>query len=179
MASKTWIITKSSQGLVWKVLSYPKHSQVNPKTKKVYQMKLQTQSKQKVRGVIKHHGKQSIYIVFFLIIHCFSSCKTTYNKENHKTIKFSITNGTYLIVQLFDFYNRTDSLPGFINVNGIYIDSDYEKFYHPLKIDPGKYNIKGYYISKEPSGINGLTIDKNDSLIVKLYLKDSSEILWD
>lgn len=142
-------------------------------------MKLQIQSMQKVKSVIRYHYKQFIYFGLLIIFQCFNSCKTIYNKENHKTTKHSTSNGTYLNVQLFDFYSKTDPLPGFINVNGIYIDPDYKNFHHILKIDPGKYNIKGYFISKEPSVITGLKIDKNDSLIVKLYLKDSSEIIWD
>jgi hypothetical protein len=105
-----------------------------------------------------------------------NGCKTlsTYNLgENSELVKFSSSSGTFLNIQLYDNNKKTDSLPGFINVNGIYFDSNFNKFHHRLKVNPGVYNIEAFFISKEPLKLNGVNVQKNDSTIVKLFMKDN------
>ncbi len=102
------------------------------------------------------------------------SVSTDIKESQHDIRKFESSKATYLNIQFYDLYNKTDSIPTFMKVNGIYFEANYEKYHRVLKVDSGDFDIMGYYIGKEHAIFNGLKVSKGDSTVIKLYMRDNT-----
>jgi len=138
-------------------------------------MKRQVQKMQKVSNALK--TITNIVLIFFLILMWFScnSLKNIDDAREYAIKRLDGTSGSYLNIKLFDFENKQDSIPGFVKINGVYFDSDFKSFHHTINVAPGSYSIESFYISKEVNKIKDIKVGKNDSLLVSVYMKDSTE----
>ncbi|TDQ28143.1 hypothetical protein [Zeaxanthinibacter enoshimensis] len=126
------------------------------------------------------------FLLLFVLLHLvYTSCGTTrsISSSNVKVhyLKKEFWKLPDVIIEVYDF-NTKKSWPAFIEVNGLIQDWDREgdemgKF--KLQLRPGKHNLVIASIGMETLTLKKLNVTESDSIIIKAYLEDSKEILYD
>jgi hypothetical protein len=112
-----------------------------------------------------------------LIILCISSslsCIAQNNKNTFEIKRELAKSGSFLNISLIDDINKKDTLKGFIRINGVFFDLEADNKYFMVQVAPRKYIIESFYFSKSPVKIKNIKVQKNDSLILKIYMKDDT-----
>ena len=115
-------------------------------------------------------------IVLFIISSCASSQVANSEKNKLSDVKhyqLAPYQGSYLTISSYSFEKKEQSLPAGYQVNGIVFRNLDDQ---TLSVVPGEYNIKAFFVGKQPTEIT-VTAGSRDSVIVKLYLQESTEPL--
>ena len=123
-----------------------------------------------------------IYLLGIFIAIILNACATS-NLNSPDSNKYSIERfqsvdgRTYLNLNSYHFDNKTEPVNAFFHVNGIIFDpnNNYQNRITPVM--PGTYYIKSGFVGKELLNVK-IEIERKDSVVVKFYLKDSSEPLY-
>jgi len=87
--------------------------------------------------------------------------------------------GSYIAMNFYDFENKNIRIPAAVDINGVILQSSKSSNLNlQVSSKKQKFNIKILFIGKKNVEIRNLIINKRDSLIVNVYLKDSDNILY-
>jgi hypothetical protein len=125
-------------------------------------------------------------ILFFSFISIYLSCSTydniskIDNNDEYEVIQSkSKMVGSYIAMNFYDFENKNIRIPAAVDINGVILQSSKSSNLNlQVSSKKQKFNIKILFIGKKNVEIRNLIINKRDSLIVNVYLKDSDNILY-
>ncbi|HET8864048.1 MAG TPA: hypothetical protein VFM80_00030 [Gracilimonas sp.] len=94
--------------------------------------------------------------------------------EEHK----SISEGTYLDLSFYHLEDKDRFMPAVFSINGVLFGPKKDSLSHILPVQPGQYTIKAMYIGKAKKELD-ISVEKGDSLVLKIYLEDDPQPLVD
>lgn len=118
------------------------------------------------------------FTCFLLIISLTKSCATTNQITHISDIKRwkSESGGSYLILKSFHWREKLKKFPATYRINNLIFSP---LNYQPLKLDvmPGIFSITAGGIGKKWTTLEPVKINKRDSIVVKIFLKNDTEPL--
>ncbi|WP_103664128.1 hypothetical protein [Gracilimonas amylolytica] len=99
--------------------------------------------------------------------------KKLYSIEHYTSASYG---STYLNLQSFSFEDKDQLIPAAYHINNIpFYDRD-NPVNKVLPVLPGQFKIRALAIGKEPTELM-IELEKRDSVVVTIYLKDDTEPL--
>jgi hypothetical protein len=96
-----------------------------------------------------------------------------YSIEHYKSASYG---STYLNLQSFSFEDKDQLIPAAYHINNIpFYDKD-NPVNKVLPVLPGQFRIRALFIGKETTELT-VELEKRDSVVVTIYLKDDTEPL--
>lgn len=130
---------------------------------------------------------QAVRTIFVGLILCVSTSSCTnrglldkrsiggsYTIEKYK----SKGNNTIIAGQFFHIESKSETIPAFMNINGVIHQTDSGRF--NFSVLPGSsYRIQGGFIGKKWIVTEDISLERSDSVFLKLYLIDDNRPLYE
>lgn len=126
----------------------------------------------------KLFAKTCLLAIFIVFINgCASSNLKSQSTNSYSIERYQSADRTYLSLNCYHFDNKNDPIPAFFHINGIIFGPSDNYQNRIIPVMPGTYNIKSGFVGKELLNAK-IEMERNDSVVVEFYLKDSSEPLY-
>lgn len=124
---------------------------------------------------------KSVTKIILLILVLNGCASSDININNEYKIEYLNSNlgNTQIVFECFDYIDKKERIPATISINDIIFQSE---FIDPIPkinilVKSNTYEIEAFFIGKETVKIKNIKVNSKDSILVKIYMKDSNEVL--